>query len=176
MASQQDYQILGIAPGSDPDEIKRAYRKKAKIIHPDVNPSDNADAQFVQINEAYERLVNDEKQIATEIRPEYWFLYELLRPETQQERTLRYAKMWQEEFRRNNEAFKHSLAYVPVKIFAYFLWLSCTALALMFVFGPPVITVFHDFLTGLSMMPVMLIGIAFLFGTYQFKQQMNRYL
>jgi hypothetical protein len=176
MAFEQDYQILGVPPGAAPEEIKRAYRKKAKSTHPDVNPNAGSDAAFVEVNEAYERLVNEEKQLEAHIQPEYWFLYELLRPETHQERALRYAKLWQEEFRRNNDIFKHSRMYMPAKIFAYFLWITGMALALTFLFGPPVAIMYVDLFTGLSMSPIMLIGIAFLFGSYQFKQQMNRYL
>ncbi|MDJ1471305.1 J domain-containing protein [Cytophagaceae bacterium DM2B3-1] len=172
MGIENDYRILGISPGADQAEIKRAYWKKAKAIHPDVNPSDNADVAFVEINNAYERLVNEEKQLI----PEYSFLMDLLRPETHQEKALRYAKMWQEEFRRNNESFKRSWAYLPIKIVAYFLWILGIALALTFVFGPPAVSLFHDVVTGLYMAPIMFIGVAFLFGSYQFKKQMNRYL
>jgi hypothetical protein len=176
MAIEEDYRILGLPPGAGTDDIKRAYRKKAKATHPDTNPaSETADADFVELNKAYERLVNEEKAIAEQIAPEYWFLYEMLRPETPQERALRFARQCQEEFRRNNEAFKHSMAYVPVKIFAYFLWIFGMAVALTFLFGPPVV-MFHDSPTGLAMTPIMFIGAAFMFGSYQFKQQMNRYL
>ena len=176
MAFEEDYRILGVPPGADPEDIKRAYRKKAKSTHPDVNPNDDADAAFVEINEAYERLVNEQQKLESQIQPEYWFLYEMLRPETHQERAIRYAKLWQEEFRRNNEMFKHSWAYIPVKIFAYSLWILAITLAFTFLFGPPVALMYVDRLTGLYMSPIMLIGIAFLFGSYEFKQQMNRYL
>lgn len=176
MAVEEDYQILGVPPGADTQEIKRAYRRKAKTVHPDVNQAENADAQFTQVNEAYERLVNEEKETRAQILPEFEFLYDLLRPETPQERALRYIRQRQEEFHANNEAFKHSFAYVPVKIFAYFLWIFSLAVAFAFLFGPPAVTLFHDFFTGLTMMPIMIIGAAFMFGTQQFKRQMNRYL
>lgn len=175
MTTNDDCQMLGVPPGADAREIKRAFRQKAKAVHPDVNAAADADAQFVQISEAYGRLVSDDKQAAAEIQPEYWFLYEMLRPETHQERTIRYAKQWQDEFNRNNAAFKHSLAYIPVKIFAYFLWFLCIGLACTFLFGPPVM-LFSNVSAGLSMMPIMAIGVAFLFGTFRFKREINRYL
>ncbi len=175
MATEKDYQTLGVPPGAGPQEIKRAFRRKAKAVHPDVNADEDAGAQFVRVNEAYGRLANDEKQVAAQIQPEYWFLYEMLRPETHQERAFRYAKQWQEDFNRNNAAFKHSSAYLPAKVFAYFLWFLGIALALTFLFGPPMM-LFNDVRTGLSMMPITVIGAAFMFGSFRFKREINRYL
>jgi hypothetical protein len=60
---QKDYyNILGIPANSTVDEIKRAYRKKARLFHPDINPSPDAKDLFIQITEAYDfLLINHEK-------------------------------------------------------------------------------------------------------------------
>lgn len=56
------YQVLGISPGAAPDEIKRAYRQKAKEYHPDLHPNDPVAAQKMnEVNEAYDMLQNPEK-------------------------------------------------------------------------------------------------------------------
>ena len=57
------YSILGVNRDADQKEIKRAFRKKARESHPDVN-RDNPDAetQFKDINEAYEVLSDSEKR------------------------------------------------------------------------------------------------------------------
>ena len=56
------YQVLGISPGAAPDEIKRAYRQKAKEYHPDLHPNDPIAAQKMnEVNEAYDMLQNPEK-------------------------------------------------------------------------------------------------------------------
>lgn len=48
--------ILEVEVNSSEEEIKRAYRKKALQIHPDVNPSPSAKEQFIKVTEAYEYL------------------------------------------------------------------------------------------------------------------------
>ncbi|OOY04056.1 molecular chaperone DnaJ [Thioclava sp. F28-4] len=65
MAKRDYYDVLGTAKGASAEEIKKAYRKKAKELHPDRN-SDNpeAEAQFKEVNEAYDVLKDAEKKAA----------------------------------------------------------------------------------------------------------------
>ncbi len=64
MATQRDYyDILGIAKGAAPDEIKRAYRKAAATNHPDRNPGDQAAVErFKEAAEAFDVLGDEEKR------------------------------------------------------------------------------------------------------------------
>jgi curved DNA-binding protein len=57
------YNILGVAKNATQDEIKKAYRKLARKMHPDLNPNDKeAHKKFQQINEANEVLGDPEKR------------------------------------------------------------------------------------------------------------------
>ena len=56
------HRVLGVSPGATEDEIKKAYRKKAKEYHPDLHPNDPVAVKKMQeVNEAYDMLMNPEK-------------------------------------------------------------------------------------------------------------------
>ena len=57
------YDILGVSKSATPDEIKKAYRKKALKYHPDKNPDDkSAEEKFKKAAEAYEVLSDPDKK------------------------------------------------------------------------------------------------------------------
>jgi hypothetical protein len=54
---QPFFDLLGVAVTASEEDIRRAYRKKARQYHPDMNPSPTATARMQQINEAYEQIM-----------------------------------------------------------------------------------------------------------------------
>lgn len=56
------YKILGVSQDATKEEIKKAYRQKAKEYHPDLHPNDSeAERKMNEVNEAYDMLNHPEK-------------------------------------------------------------------------------------------------------------------
>ena len=59
------YEVLGVTKAASADEIKKAYRKLAKKLHPDANKKDpKAASKFAELNGAYEIVGDDDKRKA----------------------------------------------------------------------------------------------------------------
>ncbi len=58
------YADLGVARDADPEEIKRAYRRAARRLHPDVNAGPEAEEKFKKVSQAYDVLSDPEKKQA----------------------------------------------------------------------------------------------------------------
>ena len=56
------YEILGVDKNATDDQIKKAFRKKAREYHPDVNKDPDAEERFKEINEAYDVLSDSQKR------------------------------------------------------------------------------------------------------------------
>lgn len=75
------YKILNIQKNASYDQMKEAYRKLVKFWHPDVNQSSNSHEKFIEINEAFEILKDNDKRIVYDrFYDEYFGSYIILEP------------------------------------------------------------------------------------------------
>ncbi len=61
-ATKDLYEVLGVGRDASDSEIKKAYRRRARELHPDVNKSPHAEDEFKELNEAYDVLSDAQKR------------------------------------------------------------------------------------------------------------------
>jgi molecular chaperone DnaJ len=65
MSQKRDYyEILGVGRNASSEDIKKAFRAKARVYHPDVSNEQDAEARFKEANEAYDVLSDPQKRAA----------------------------------------------------------------------------------------------------------------
>src|SRR5664280_528672 len=106
------YKILGLQANSSIEEIKQAYRKKARLCHPDINPAPDAKDQFICITEAYDFQISNHEKIKTDEQAyqeamEHWRKY---RQDRSRKRATVYA-------RASYVTFKKTKFYKTTRIF-----------------------------------------------------------
>ncbi|MEO8148632.1 MAG: J domain-containing protein [Bacteroidia bacterium] len=115
------YRILGVTANATVNDIKRAYRSKAKELHPDKNRSEDANEQFILLTEAYECLINlsSGKTKTIQSSTSYTTWQEESREETR-ERARQYADMQFEEFAKTDYYNKTEAVYTVFEHFFFF--------------------------------------------------------
>ena len=63
MVMKDYYKILGLEAGADTESIRKAYRNLAKVYHPDLNESEQANNYFILLNEAHTLLTDESRRI-----------------------------------------------------------------------------------------------------------------
>ncbi len=156
---QNYYHILGITPNATLDQIKKAYRKKAMLLHPDINKAEDAHEQFILLNEAYEFLLKTTGNSTNTYK----------RAQDRAKRQAEYKKEWEQKER--EKARKRARAYAQMKYDAYLksdiyktteainliLDLIGLILLILFVFGIPILTYLQHGAVGLIISAIIIL-------------------
>lgn len=159
------FKVLGLETGSSVDEIKKAYRKKARECHPDINPSPDAIEAFMRATEAYEFLLTYREKIAADDEAyhqamEDWRKY-------RQNRSRRRARVYAQT---SYSQFKNTNFYKTTRIFDGTAIISSLVISIMVL----VVTILgyiyriHHPLPGIEDPPVSMLIAFILFGMFLF--------
>jgi curved DNA-binding protein CbpA len=123
------YRLLGLREDCSVDEVKRAYRTKARLYHPDLNHSPDAHSLFILVTEAYEYLINHpgNRNKRGEVKSEYIREWEEIRRQQARARAAYYSRIKFEEFTR-------SKTYKTTRIFDGTAIIYALVISLMIVF------------------------------------------
>ncbi len=118
MNQDQYLKILGLERGATTEQIKKAYRRKARLYHPDLNKKKTATEIFIAVNEAYEYLLELRKkqkatQLSTEDKIKDWNQY---RREQARKRAYQYSRRNYNEFKKSKN-YKSSIILNKVQLF-----------------------------------------------------------
>lgn len=106
------YSLLGLKPGSSVEDIKKAYRKMARLYHPDLNHSPEAKDFFIGATEAYEFLIAWNNKLQTDEQT-----YEQVMEDWRKYRQVRSRKRATAYARAPYNTFKNTKFYKTTRIF-----------------------------------------------------------
>lgn len=146
MDAREIYKILDLRYGASKDEIKNAYRQLAKKYHPDINPTEEAKLKFIQINKAYEYLINlpqdyfikeaERKRAGEHLKNRKNYHDEEFHRRARERARAKYEKMKQKQ-----EDFKKSGAYDILLLIQYLLHYMVAVAAVLLIFFPLYISI-----------------------------------
>jgi curved DNA-binding protein CbpA len=114
------YLVLGIDKNAGIEEVKKAYRTKVKQFHPDISSLPNAQKLFIELTEAYEFILADQKEKDESQRPEEheepFVVWDPSMKELLKEEMEKLHKIAREEARRKYREYQNSKEYRTTQI------------------------------------------------------------
>ncbi|MFI5221750.1 MAG: DnaJ domain-containing protein [Bacteroidia bacterium] len=122
--------ILNVSEKATLDDIKHAYRSKAKLLHPDKNKAPDAHEQFILLTEAYEFLRNARsKNVVSKDRMSSYTDWHSQRREQARQQAKRYAQMRYDEF--INSDYYKSVSSIEIIFDGLIFLFACSILIIL---------------------------------------------
>lgn len=173
------FEILGLKKGATEKEVRRAYRTRAKLLHPDVNKSTDAHAKFLLLSKAYNILLaylkgeniphnlHSNKENYYTQHYDDWIREKRERQEQEQ-------KIKAEAFEQKRQAFRTNKLYYPTFISIYVAAGACiiTGIALL---SASFYTVYRTHLiTIFALSPIICLGVFLIKNTIDWFRESKR--
>lgn len=139
----KDYhKILGVAPGATDGQIKKAYRKLAMKYHPDLNQDPEAREKFIEIDAAYDFLMEHGSVASARDTYDDTMAREVFRRE--RERMHQQARARRAKKEREEEMFNRPEWHDPILLVKYLMHALGLLFALAAIIGPILLAIFDD--------------------------------
>ena len=162
------YALLRLSPNASLDEIKQAFRLRAKQLHPDHNPSPDAHDQFIRLHEAYE-LLTRKRPVQSEDNPR---AERDDRMERSRKAAANYARMKYEEYLRETELYHQSPYAWIFKILYYGLFFIYLFSAMVFA-CIPLVLIGYGIQWFLLSCPLWILSFFTFAYAYQWKKEID---
>lgn len=119
------YRLLEISPNEGAEEIKRAYRKKAKLYHPDLNLPTSDREKFIEVTKAYEYLIErlnrpkHSRYVYTKKTYKQAQKQKARKARNPRDRAKSYSKMRYKSYRKESSAFSDEHNFWMYRLFYY---------------------------------------------------------
>lgn len=128
MNTEQAYKIVGVEPGASEEEVRTAYRRQVKKLHPDVNKAPGAHEQFVILSEAYEYLLKGKSVLILEPTYEEDIAEQQRREQLQKEKRARWEKRQQEKALQRFRALQKIFSGLNILVACCFMYAGLLAI------------------------------------------------
>jgi len=173
------YEVLGLKKGATEKEVRKAYRAKAKLLHPDVNKSADANAKFLLLSKAYNILLaylkgeNIPNNLHTNKDNYYTQHYDDWIRE-KKERQAEEQRLRDEAFEQERTAFRSNRWYYPAFIAIYLATGICIIAGIALV-SASFYTVYRTHLiTIFALSPIICLGIFLIKNTIDWFRESKR--
>lgn len=172
------YELLEIPSTASREEIKKAYKKKVKLYHPDVNRQANAHVHFLLIQQAYQTLIDPHTRLLYDQKLAQGQSYILTYAEwkkMQEEKQM--AQLVEEErlFQEKRKEFQKKKGLIILHIGLYIALILSYILATALVIGVAYVLFFYNWIHIFTLVPILGISLFLYKYTLDWFQKMKRF-